>query len=192
MFFPMLSFRSFTVLHFTLKSVIHIEFIFWKGVRSVSRLMFLHVDVQLFQYCLLRNLSLTHCIAFASLAKTSQLYLWRTVSELHKIKRCLLLGRKAMKNLDNILKSRGIILLRKVLIVKAMFFPVVMYSWTIHELDHKESWMLKNWCRILNHGAEKTLESPFDSKKIKPDSSKRNQYWIFIGRTNVEAEASVL
>ena len=44
-----------------------------------------------------------------------------------------------MKNLDNILKSRGIILLRKVLIVKAMVFPVVMYSWTIHELDRKES-----------------------------------------------------
>ena len=52
----------------------------------------------------------------------------------HKIKRCLLLGRKAMKNLDIILKSKDIILLTKVHIVKAMVFPVVMYrcdSWTI-------------------------------------------------------------
>ena len=82
MFFPMLSFRSFTVLHFTLRSVIHIEFIFLKGVSSVSRLMFLHVDVQLFQDHFLRELSLPYCIAFASLAKTSQLYLWRAISGL--------------------------------------------------------------------------------------------------------------
>ena len=74
-FFPMLSFRTFTVLPFTCRPVIHFEFIFYKVIRSVSRLMFLHVDVQLFQHCLLRNLSLTHCIAIASLAKTSQLYL---------------------------------------------------------------------------------------------------------------------
>ena len=77
MFFPMLSFRSFTVLHFILRSVIHFEFTFWKGIRSVSRLMFLHVDVQLFQHHLLREQSLPYCIAFPSLAKTSQLYLWR-------------------------------------------------------------------------------------------------------------------
>lgn len=82
MFFPMLSFRSFTVLHFILRSVIHFEFIFWKGVRSMSRLMFLHVDVQLFQHHLLRELSLLYCIAFSSLAKTSQLYLWRAISGL--------------------------------------------------------------------------------------------------------------
>jgi len=82
MFFLILSFRSFTVLHFTLRSVIHFEFIFWKGVRSVSRLMFLHVDVQLFQHHLLRDLSLPYWMAFASLAKTSQLYLWRAISGL--------------------------------------------------------------------------------------------------------------
>ena len=62
----------------------------------------------------------------------------------HEIKRCLFLGRKAMTNLDSILKSRRITLLTKVHLVKAMVFPVVMYgceSWTI-----KRSWALKNWC----------------------------------------------
>ena len=54
----------------------------------------------------------------------------------HEIKRCLLLGRKAMTNLDGVLKSRDITLLTKVCLVKAMVFPVVMYGC---ELDHKES-----------------------------------------------------
>ena len=57
----------------------------------------------------------------------------------HEIKRCLLLGRKVMKNLDSMLKSRDIILLTKVFIVKAMVFPVVMYgceSWTIKKTEH--------------------------------------------------------
>ena len=56
----------------------------------------------------------------------------------HKIKRCLLLGRKAMKNLDSILKKRDITLLKKVHLVKAMVFPVVMYgceNWTIKKAD---------------------------------------------------------
>ena len=57
--------------------------------------------------------------------------------------RHLLLGRKAMTNLDSIWKSRDITLLTKVHIVKAMIFPVVIYRW---ELDHKEGWALKNWC----------------------------------------------
>ena len=59
----------------------------------------------------------------------------------HEIKRCLLLGRKAMTNLDNILKRRDITLLTKVHIGKSMVFPVVMLK-----LDHKESWAPKNWC----------------------------------------------
>ena len=57
----------------------------------------------------------------------------------HEIKRCLLLGRKAMANLDSILKSRDITLLTKVHVVKAMIFPVVMYgceSWTIKKAEH--------------------------------------------------------
>ena len=57
----------------------------------------------------------------------------------HEIKRCLLLGRKSMTNLDSILKSRDITLLTKVHLVKAMVFPVVMYgcdSWTIKKVEH--------------------------------------------------------
>ena len=61
----------------------------------------------------------------------------------HEIKRCLLLARKVMINLDSILKSRDITLLTKVHIVKAMVFPVVMYG------CNKESWALKNWCSWL-------------------------------------------
>ena len=54
----------------------------------------------------------------------------------HKIKRCLLLGRKAMTNIDSVLKSRDIILLTKVHIVKAMVFPVGYESWTIKKAEH--------------------------------------------------------
>ena len=59
------------------------------------------------------------------------------------------------------------------------------------ELDHKESWAQKNWCfwTVL---LEKTLESPLDCKEINPVNSKGNQSWIFIGGTDVEAEASIL
>ena len=63
----------------------------------------------------------------------------------HEIKRHLLLGRKAMTNLDSILKSRDITLLTKVRLVKAMVFPVVMYgceSWTVKKAEHKELMLL--------------------------------------------------
>ena len=59
------------------------------------------------------------------------------------------------------------------------------------ELDHKEVWALKNWC-FWTVVLEKTLESPLDCKEIKPVNSKRNQSWIFIGRTDAEAESPVL
>ena len=59
------------------------------------------------------------------------------------------------------------------------------------ELDHKEGWAPKNWCFwIVLH--EKTLESPLDSKEVKPFNPKENQPWIFIGRTDAEAEATIL
>ena len=79
----------------------------------------------------------------------------------HQIKGLLLLGRKAITNLDRIFKSRDITLLTKVCIVKAMIFPVVMYrceSW-----EYKEGWVLKNGC-FWTVVLEKTLESPLDSK----------------------------
>ena len=67
----------------------------------------------------------------------------------HEMKRCLLLGRKAMTNLDGILKSRQITLLTKVHIVNAMIFPVVMYecdSWTIKKAEHQRIDAFKLWC----------------------------------------------
>ena len=71
----------------------------------------------------------------------------------HEIKRCLLLGRKVMINLDSILKSRDIILPTKVRLVKAMVFPVVMYgckSWTVMKAEHRRIDAFELWCwRIL-------------------------------------------
>ena len=67
----------------------------------------------------------------------------------HEIKRCLILGRKARTNLDSILESRGITLLTKVHIVKAMVFPVVMYgceSWTIKKVECQKIDAFKLWC----------------------------------------------
>ena len=80
----------------------------------------------------------------------------------HEIKRRLLLGRKAMTNLDSILKSRDITLPTKINLVKAMVFPVVIWMW---ELDYEEGWALKNWC-FWTVVSEKTLESPMDCKEI--------------------------
>ena len=106
----------------------------------------------------------------------------------HEIKRHLLLGRKAMTNLDNVLRSRCITLLTKVCLVHAMFFSVVMCGC---ELDCKESWEPKNWC-FWTVVLEKTLESLLDCKKIKPVNPKGNQSWILIGKTDAEAETPIL
>ena len=99
----------------------------------------------------------------------------------HEIKRRLLIGRKAMTNLDSILKSRDLTLPTKVCVVKAVIFSSShVWMW---DLDHKESWVLKNWC-FWTMMLEKTVESPLDSKEIKPVNPKGNQSWIFIGRTD--------
>ena len=102
----------------------------------------------------------------------------------HEIKRRLLLGRKVMTNLDSTLKSRDITLSTKVRLVKAMVFPVVMYG------CDKESWAPKNWC-FWTVVLEKTLESPLDCKEIQPGHCK-DQSWVFIGRTDVEAGTPIL
>ena len=92
----------------------------------------------------------------------------------HEIKRCLLLERKAITNLDSILKGRDITLPRKVCLVKAMVFPVVMYGC--------ESWTIKNG-RIDAFKTvvlEKTPESPLDIKEIKPFNPRKsvlNIHW---------------
>ena len=107
----------------------------------------------------------------------------------HEIKRCLLLGRKAMTNLDTILKSRDITLLTKDHTVKAMvFFSSHVWVW---ELDHTEGWAPKNWCFWIVV-LKKTLESPLDCRKIKAVNPKGNQPWIVIGRADAEAEALIL
>ena len=111
----------------------------------------------------------------------------------HEMKRHLLLGRKAMENLNSILKSRDITLPTKICIVKAMVFPVVMYRLYryLYMFYHKEGWTLKNWSFWVVV-LEKILESPLNCKKIKSVNSKGNQPRIFIGRTDAEAEDSVL
>ena len=106
----------------------------------------------------------------------------------HEIKRCLLLGRKVMTNIDRISKSRVITLPRKVYLVKAMVFPLVMYGC---ELDYIESWALKNWC-FWTVVLEMTLESSLAYKEIQPVHPKGNQSWIFIGRTDAKAESPIL
>ena len=106
----------------------------------------------------------------------------------HEIKRLLLLGREVMTNLDSIFKNRDITFLTNVHLFKAIVFPVVMYgckSWA------KESWASKNWC-LWTMMLEKTLESPLHSKEIQPVHPKGNQSWIFIGRTDAEAETPIL
>ena len=107
----------------------------------------------------------------------------------YETKRHLLLGRKVMTNLDSILKSREITLPTKVLIGKAMIFSSShVWMW---QLDHKESWAPKNWC-FWTLVLEKTLESPFNCKEIQPVHPEGDQSWVFIGRTDAEAETPIL
>ena len=94
-----------------------------------------------------------------------------------------------MTDLDSIFKSRDITLPAKVHRVKAMVFSSShVWMW---ELDCEESWAPNNWCFWIVV-LEKTLESPLDCKEIKPVHPKGDQSWVFIGRTDVEAETSIL
>ena len=105
-----------------------------------------------------------------------------------EIKRHLLLERKAMTNLDSILKSRDVTFLTKVHLVKAMVFPVVMYgceSWTIKKAECWRIDAFEMWCW-------RTLLSPLDCKEIKPVNRKGNYSWVFIGRTDAEAGTPIL
>ena len=107
----------------------------------------------------------------------------------HEIKRCLLLGRKAMTNLDSILRNRDITLLTKIHIIKATgFFPVVIYqceNWTIKKAECQK-------LMLLNCGVGEDSWESLDSKEIKPVNPKGNKPWIFIGRIDAEAEAPIL
>jgi len=105
----------------------------------------------------------------------------------NEIKRRLLLGRKVMTNLESILKSKDITLPTKVHQGYG-FSSSYVRMW---ELDYKDSWALKYWC-FWTVVLEKTLESPLDCKEIQPVHPKGNQFWIFIGRTDAEAEIAIL
>ena len=130
---------------------------------------------------------LTDCQAPASMTFSRQVS-WSLGSKItadgdcrHEIKRRLLLGRKVMSNLDSILKSRDITLSTKVHLVEAMVFPIVMYgceSWTIKKAECQRSTAFKQWCwrRLLRV----------------PWTAISNQSWIFIGRTDAEAEIPIL
>ena len=101
-----------------------------------------------------------------------------------KVKKCLLLGRKTMTNLDCVLKKQRHHFANKVLYSQSYGFSSSHVG--MWELDHKEGWVLKNWCFWIVV-LEKTLEILLNSKEIKPVSPKGNQPWIFIGRTDAEA-----
>ena len=96
--------------------------------------------------------------------------------------------KKAMTNLDSLLKSRDITLPTKVHLVKVMVFPVVIYggeSWTIKNAERWRIDVFELWCW-------KRLLRVLDSKEIQPVNPKGNQSWIFIGRTDAEAETLIL
>ena len=104
----------------------------------------------------------------------------------HEIKRWLFLGRKSMTNLDSMTKNRHYFADKGPSSQSYGFSSGHVWMW---ELDHKESWAPKNfWTVVL----EKTLESPLDCKEIQPVHPKGNQPWIFIGRTDAEAETPKL
>ena len=94
-----------------------------------------------------------------------------------------------MINLDSILKSRDITLPTNVHLVKAMVFPVVIYgceSCTVKKPERRRIDAFELWC------LEKTLESPLDCTEIQAIHSKGDQYWVFTGRTDAEAETPIL
>ena len=105
----------------------------------------------------------------------------------HEIKRCLLLGRKVMTNLDSILKSRDITLSTKVHLVNAMVLPVVMYgceSWSVKKAECQRLDAFELWCW------RRLLRVPGTARRS--SQSKGDQSWVFIGRTDAKAETPIL
>ena len=93
-----------------------------------------------------------------------------------------------MTNLDSIFKSRDITLSTKVRLVKAMVFPVVLYgceSWTVRKAECRKIDAFEVWCW-------RRLLSPLNCKETQPVHPKGDQSWVFIGRTDAEAETPVL
>ena len=107
----------------------------------------------------------------------------------HEIKRSLLLGRKAMTNLEQHIKKQRQYFVNKSPSSQSYGFSSShVWMW---ELDYKESWGPKNWC-FWTVVLEKTFESPLDCKEIQLLHPKGDQSWVFIGRSDVEAETPIL
>ena len=115
------------------------------------------------------------------------------VIEATKLRHLLLEERRTkwQTDLDSILKSRDFTLPTKIYILKPKLFGFFSRNVRIWELDQKEGWTLKNWC-FRTVVLKNTLESPLDSREIKPVNPKGNQYWICIARTDAEVEAPIL
>ena len=116
----------------------------------------------------------------------------------HEIKKCLVLGRKVMTNIDSILKSRDITLSTKIRLVKAIVFPVVMYgceSWTIKKAEHRKIDVFELWCWI------RLLRVPWTARRSNPSILKvfigripkgvHWKSWVSIGMIDVEAETPI-
>ena len=107
----------------------------------------------------------------------------------HEIKRFLLLKRKACDKPKQCVKNQRHHFANKGAYSQSYYFSSNhVRKW---ELDHKEDWVPKNWC-LSTMVLEQTLENPLDSKEVKPVNPEGNQPWMFIGRTDAEAEAPVL
>ena len=106
----------------------------------------------------------------------------------HEIKRGSLLGRKAMTTLDSLLKSKDMTANKGPSSQSCSFSSIHIWMWV---LEYKESLVAKNWC-FWTVMLEKTPESPLDCKEVQPVHPKGNQSWVFIGRTDVEAETPIL
>ena len=107
----------------------------------------------------------------------------------HEIKRCVLLRRKVMTNLDSLLKRRDITLPTKVHVVKAMVFPVVMYgceSWTIKKTEHQRIDAFELWCW------RRLWRIPWTARRYNQSTLKEISPLMFIGRTDAEAETLIL
>ena len=107
----------------------------------------------------------------------------------HEIKRYLLLGRKVMTNLDSILKSRDVTLPTRFHLVKAMVFPVVMYgceSWSIKKAECRRIDAFELWC------GRRLLRVPWTERRSNQSILKDIKSWVFIGRTDVEAETPII
>ena len=105
----------------------------------------------------------------------------------HEIKRCLLLGRKVMTNLDSILKNSHYFANKG---PSSQGYGFSSGHVWMQELDYKESLTPKNWC-LWTVVLEKTLESPLDCKEIRPVHPKGNEFWILIGRADAKAETPI-